>query len=70
MIQTLLGFGLAALFGALFIWLLPIVLILRSDKTAGVEKLLWLLVVLFVSWFAWILYALFAPLGPIDKRRV
>jgi hypothetical protein len=49
---------------------LPIVLILRSDKTAGVEKLLWLLVVLFVSWFAWILYALFAPLGPIDKRRV
>jgi hypothetical protein len=44
---------------ALLIWLLPIVLILKSDKTNGTEKPFWLVAVLFVSWLA--------PLG--EKRR-
>jgi uncharacterized protein with PQ loop repeat len=60
--SMLLGMGVSALLMTLFIWLLPIVLILRSDKTSGWEKLLWLCAVLFVSWFAWIAYALLAPL--------
>ena len=61
-----LGLGVGALLLSLFIWLLPIVLIARSDKTGGAEKLVWLWAVLFVSWFAWIFYALLAPLG--EKR--
>ncbi len=64
--ETLLGLGAGFLILTLLIWLLPIVLILKSDKTAGGEKLFWLLAVLFVSWFAWILYALLAP---ISARR-
>ncbi len=64
--STLLGLGLGALIFAVFLWLLPILLILRSDKTNGAEKLFWLLAVLFVSWFAWIAYVLLAPIG--DKR--
>ena len=61
--ETLLGLGAGFLILFLIIWLLPIVLILKSDKTSGGEKLFWLLAVLFVSWFAWILYALLAPIG-------
>jgi uncharacterized protein with PQ loop repeat len=61
--QTIFGLGMGAMLLTLVIWLLPIVLILRSDKTGGVEKLFWLLAVIFVSWFAWIFYALLAPLG-------
>ncbi|RDH88799.1 MAG: hypothetical protein DIZ77_16535 [endosymbiont of Seepiophila jonesi] len=60
--QMILGMGVGAMLIALFICFLPIVLILRSDKTSGMEKLFWLLAVLFVSWFAWIFYALLAPL--------
>ena len=63
---TILGLGLGALIFAVFVWLLPILLILRSRKTNGAEKLFWLLAVLFVSWFAWIVYMLLAPIG--DKR--
>jgi uncharacterized protein with PQ loop repeat len=64
--QTLLGLGTVALAVAAFIWLLPILLILRSQKTNGAEKLFWVLAVLFVSWFAWIVYVLLAPIG--DKH--
>lgn len=63
MIPTIMGLGAGALILFLFIWLLPIILILKSDKTSGAEKLFWLLAVLFVSWFAWILYMLLAPIG-------
>ncbi len=67
MIETLLGLGIGALLLTLFIWFLPILLILRSKKTNGAEKLFWLLAVVFVSWFAWIIYALLAPLGGEKK---
>ncbi len=63
MIQTILGLGAGALIVFLIFWLLPIILILRSNKTSGAEKLFWLLAVLFVSWFAWIFYMLLAPIG-------
>lgn len=61
--QTLLGLGAGALALTAFIWFLPILLILRSQKTNGAEKLFWVLAVLFVSWFAWIVYVLLAPIG-------
>lgn len=66
MLETILGLGVGALLLSLLIWFLPILLIVRSDKTGGAEKLVWVLAVLFVSWFAWILYALLAPIG--EKR--
>ncbi|MES9938530.1 MAG: hypothetical protein ABW153_18955 [Sedimenticola sp.] len=63
MLETILGLGAGALALFLLIWLLPIILILKSNKTSGGEKLLWLLAVLFISWFAWIFYLLLAPIG-------
>ncbi len=61
--EAILGLGFGALLLSVFIWVLPIVLIMRSKKTNGAEKLFWVLAVVFISWFAWIFYALFAPLG-------
>jgi uncharacterized protein with PQ loop repeat len=66
---SILGFGLTALLISVFIWVLPIILILRSKKTNGVEKLLWILAVIFVSWFAWILYLLLAPWGREGREQ-
>jgi hypothetical protein len=63
MLETLLGLGVGTLLVVLVVWLIPIILILTSNKTSGAEKLFWLLAVVFVSWFAWILYMLLAPLG-------
>jgi Bacterial SH3 domain len=45
-----------------FLWLLPILVIISSDKTGSREKIAWVLAVLFISWFAWIFYMLLAPL--------
>jgi hypothetical protein len=45
-----------------FGWLLPILIIIRSNKTTGSEKLAWVLIVFFISWFAWIFYMLLAPI--------
>ncbi len=45
-----------------FIWLFPILAIAISRKTAGSEKLGWVLAVIFISWFAWIIYLLLAPI--------
>lgn len=56
--------ALAIPFGAMVIWLLPILIIACSDKTTGVEKLAWILAIVFLSWFAWIFYFLLAPIKP------
>ena len=56
----LIGAGL----GLMFVWLLPILIILNSDKTSGGEKLAWILAIIFLSWFAWIFYFLLAPIKP------
>jgi hypothetical protein len=45
-----------------FFWLLPILIIANSRRTAGREKLAWILAVIFISWFAWIFYLLLAPI--------
>ncbi len=63
MLTAILGMGAGAMILFLIIWFLPIILILKSNKTSGAEKLFWLLAVLFVSWFAWIFYMLLAPIG-------
>jgi hypothetical protein len=66
MLSAILGMGAGFMILFMIIWLLPIILILQSDKTSGAEKLFWLLAVLFVSWFAWIFYMLLAPIGNKD----
>ena len=58
--MTMMGFGILLL---AFIWWLPVILIVRSDKTTGVEKLVWVLLIFFFSWFSWLLYLLIAPVG-------
>jgi hypothetical protein len=47
---------------------LPILLIARSGKTSGLEKFVWILLIVFFSWFAWILYWLVAPLQPENQQ--
>ncbi len=44
------------------IWVAPLIMIRRSSKTSGGEKVAWILLVIFVSWFAWVFYLLLAPL--------
>ena len=63
------GMSLVFVLFCLFIWFLPILLILGSDKTTGGEKLAWVLAIIFLSWFAWIFYLLLAPLKPVDRFR-
>jgi len=67
--ESLLGLGVAGLFLVALIWLLPVILILRSDKTNGAEKLVWVLLIFFFSWFSWLLYMLIAPVGERADRR-
>ena len=63
MIEAILGMGFVTLLIIAIIWWLPIIFILKSDKTNGAEKFLWILLIFFFSWFSWILYALLAPIG-------
>lgn len=63
MLETLFGLGFGVLILIAILWWLPIIFILRSDKTHGGEKLFWLLLIFFFSWFSWLLYALLAPLS-------
>jgi hypothetical protein len=66
--EFLVGLSAATIAIAAFIWFLPILLIARSKKTGGGEKLVWILLVIFFSWFLWILYALVAPLSPKESQ--
>jgi hypothetical protein len=63
MVEAILGMGFVTLLIVAIIWWLPIILILKSDKTNGAEKFVWILLIFFFSWFSWILYALLAPIG-------
>jgi uncharacterized membrane protein len=60
-------FSAVLIFFGFLIWIIPIILIARSNRTTGKEKIFWLLVVLFISWFAWVFYMLLAPLK--EKTR-
>ena len=57
------GAGLALVLGCAFLWFLPFILILFSDRASGGEKLAWILLMIFFSWFAWIFYFLLAPVS-------
>ena len=63
MMETLAGAGIGMMLLIAIIWWLPIILILGSSKTSGLEKVVWLALMFFVSWFSWILYMILAPLG-------
>ena len=59
--------AIVAIFAAItFIWLLPIIIIIGSNRTTGGEKAAWVLAVIFVSWFAWVFYMLLAPIKNPD----
>jgi Bacterial SH3 domain len=49
-----------------FVWFLPILIIMSSGKTTSGEKTAWILAVLFISWFAWFFYILLAPIKKKD----
>jgi len=66
MFEAILGMGVFGILLISIIWILPIILILRSDKTNGGEKLVWILLIFFFSWFSWLLYALLAPISKKD----
>ncbi|MDF0720464.1 MULTISPECIES: PLDc N-terminal domain-containing protein [Chryseobacterium group] len=62
--MTISDWSTVVIFGLLlFIWLLPFIIILSSNRTHGKEKLAWILAVIFISWFAWIFYLLLAPVS-------
>ena len=60
-------FVLFAMMAGFIIWLLPIVLIIGSDRTDGKEKFAWILEVIFITWFAWVFYLLLAPLKKRER---
>ncbi|PKG99724.1 hypothetical protein CXF95_11010 [Paraglaciecola sp. MB-3u-78] len=55
-------FGLFIVLLFFLIWLVPIILVAKSNRTQGGEKVAWVLLIIFVSWLAWIFYLLLAPL--------
>ncbi len=66
MVQFL--FSAALVIVALIVWLMPVILIAKSPRTAGAEKLLWVLMTVFLCWFAWVVYWLIAPISPSHPR--
>ncbi|MCY4265269.1 MAG: hypothetical protein OXE78_10475 [Gammaproteobacteria bacterium] len=46
------------------IWLAPFWIIATSEQTFGLEKIAWLLAMIFLSWFAWVFYFFLAPIKP------
>jgi hypothetical protein len=71
LLVPLIGLALAVVLplGWFVLWLLPILIIALSDKTTGVEKIAWILAIVFLSWFAWIFYFLLAPIKPRHEYR-
>ena len=66
MVQFL--FSAALVIVALIVWLMPVILIAKSQRTQGAEKLLWVLITVFLCWFAWIVYLLIAPISSPHTR--
>jgi len=48
-------------------WVMPIILIARSQKVGRQEKLAWIVACLCISWICLLLFMLIAPLKPDDK---
>lgn len=63
------GVGFAVMIGCAFLWFVPFVLIVFSDRAGGGEKIAWILLMIFFSWFAWIFYFLLAPISRRDSEH-
>ncbi|WJG10800.1 hypothetical protein [Aliiglaciecola sp. LCG003] len=61
--------GITQILLVFIIWCLPIILIVKSTKTTGGEKLAWVLAIVFISWLAWIFYLLLAPISNSGNRQ-
>jgi len=63
--------GALVFFSIVLFWLIPIVMLVKSERTSGATKVLWLLAVLFISWFAWLAYILLVPkVQPIKRFAI
>lgn len=63
------GFVTIALVSVLIgVWITPLVFILKSDRTTGLRKIIWVLALIFVSWFAWLAYIVLVP-KPRDSHQ-
>ena len=49
------------------VWLIPLVVIGKSNKVGEKEELIWLFATFFVSWASFMLYLLIAPIMTDDK---
>lgn len=50
-------------------WLIPVVMLIKSKRTSGGTKALWILAVVFISWFAWLAYLLLVPKAKLLRRH-
>lgn len=53
-----------------FTWLIPIIVVAKSSKVDGVEKLVWIMSILFVSWLAFIAYLIAAPVMKNSDQQI
>lgn len=49
---------LVVIFFSVLVWLYPLYLVGRSDKTSGVLKLMWIVLAIFISWIAYGMYVI------------
>lgn len=64
------GIGLVAVFAGTVLWWLPILFVVFSTRASGIEKLAWILAMVFLSWFAWIFYFLLAPISDRGQQSL
>jgi uncharacterized protein with PQ loop repeat len=67
--ETVLGLGTFGILLVAIIWWLPVILILRSDTTSGVELLVSVLLIFLLTWFSWVLYLIVAPVADKPAGR-
>ncbi|MCI2283521.1 hypothetical protein L3081_09120 [Colwellia sp. MSW7] len=53
----------------LIIWLIPIIIIAKSSRATGGEKVAWLLATIFISWFSFVFYLLLAPISNKETHQ-
>lgn len=57
--------GLYVLIG---VWLIPLVLAVRSRRVVGSHKWLWILLILTTSWFGWVFFSIVAKRYPLKEQ--
>ncbi|CAH1544160.1 hypothetical protein DA096_22795 [Vibrio rotiferianus] len=61
-------YGSVMMWGIFIVWLTPFVLVIKSNKTSGREKLGWIVAMLFISWLSWVIYMFVAPIRQDASR--